>query len=1225
MLCPSQNHVATNASRSVMIALIAAAIVYLACAPALAQVTSGTIFGTVKDPTGAVVNDAAVTISNPATGLTRHVTTSADGAFVAPNLLPGTYTITVEAKGFKKVETTGVVLSAADKLNVGDIVLTMGAATESVNVTADVGQIQLQSNSGERSDLITSKQLNDVAMNGRNVLDYLKLVPGVTGLPDLHQSGTGSLDAFNINGTRANQHEFTLDGASNVDTGNNGGTHVTLNTDSIEEVKILTSNYQAEFGKAAGGQIAITTKSGNNQWHGNGRFFHRHEGLNANEYFNKTNELSGGLKNAPPLYRYNDVGYQIGGPLKKDKLFVFWSQEFFHQLVPVGGTTQFYTPTDLERNGDFSQSTDGNGNPVTISGPGITNNVINRDQLPSSLQPIFDQMKRILSVYPEPNVNGFGVNGQNYNYSQFLSAEAPRREDVLRVDFQLNSKNRLYGRWIHNTENDSSPFLPFPGPYGIFACSSVVNFPGGCTQKHPGWNFSANLISTITPTLLNEVSVGPSHTYSLADGAGGNISRGKNGIDLQLLYPLANDQVIPDISFNGLNNVNFQGGYLGATPWHQANTTINVNDNLTWVRHNHTLKAGMFYQRNRKDQIAWGNINGQFQFNTGVFDGYTLGDPLASALLGYFSPAGGSPGFQQSTARPTGYFRYNQLEFYVQDTWRATSRLTLDYGMRFAWIPPQTDARNQVALFDPASYDPDTAVSIDSGGNIVPDSGDPLDGMRYANQGQIPKGAWDSRGIMPEPRFGFAYDVFSNHKTVLRGGFGMMHDRVQGNLIYNTVFNNPAVVQTGQVSAGNIADLPTISATFPNSVQSDKNIIGAAKDGKVPTVYSFSLGVQHEIARGTTLDIAYVGTLSRHLVTSSDINAVPYGYAFTYAAQDPANYAPYCAQPGSNCDSNGIPPVEPALPPIYAAAGYSYSGAYAKGHPSYTDHALVPYKGYGQIAYLNWDGTANYNSLQVSLQRRFGRGLTLGAVYTWSKSLTTSTADQDYQDPFNVRGLDYRAASWDRTHVAAFNYVYDIPGATKHFGGPKWLSYITDNYQLSGVTNFMTGAPVDMSNFWQGEPGAQTGGNMWAAIPNYYTLDNAGNPIYPTMGAPIRGSRDILRNGGLQNWDVSLFKNIPLGTSERYSIQLRLEAFNVFNHPNFSDKNYGFSENGPFQWNYPSVPGDIIPDWCGVPGTCVPDFSISRNSNWGTYSDTYNRDGGPGGFRVLQLGAKFYF
>jgi len=793
-------------------------------------------------------------------------------AFVAPNLYPGTYTITVVAKGFKKSEMTGVVLSAADKLNVGELVLQVGAASQEVTVTEDAGQIQLQSNSGGRSDLITGKQLNDVAINGRNVLDYMNLIPGVSGTFSVSVSGTGGIDAFNVNGTRANQHKFTLDGASNVDTGNNGGTHVTINPDAIQGVKVLTSNYQAEFGKAAGGQVAIVSKGGTNQWHGNVRFFHRHEGLNANEWFNKQNQLSGSTPtNTPPLYRYNDVGYQIGGPIRKEKLFVFWSQEFYRQLIPIGGTTQFYTPTALERQGDFSQSIDGNGHPIVIAGAGITNNKI----ATSSINP---QIQKILNLFPLPNVNGFGVGGQNYNYSTAFSGNAPRREDILRVDYQLNRNNRLYGRYIHNSETDSKPFLSaWPGPYGVGACTSSINFPGGCTQKHPGWNFSLNLVSIITPTVLNEFSVGPSHTLSFVDGANGNISRGKNGISLPLLYPVSSDQSIPDMGFGGLPNVNFGGGYLGGTPWKQANTTINVNDNVTWVRENHTFKAGMFYQRSRKDQPAWNNINGQINFDVGPIGGgscpvtnpptpCTLGNPFASALLGDFNS------FAQSTARPLGKFRYNQLEFYVQDTWKITSRLTLDYGMRFAWIPPQYDANNQVALFDPSAYNKNNAVTITpDGGSVVPGSGDPLNGMQYTKNGQIPAGGWDSRGVMPEPRFGFAYDIFGSHKTILRGGAGMMHDRTQGNLIFNTVFNNPALVKTASVSNNNVANLPSLAASFSTGVLS--NILGAARDGKVPTVYSFSLGIQHEVASGTTLDLAYVGTLSRHLVTLRDLNA----------------------------------------------------------------------------------------------------------------------------------------------------------------------------------------------------------------------------------------------------------------------------------------------------------------------------------------------------------------
>jgi len=1156
------------------------------------QVTSGTISGFVKDPSGAYVKGASVTVENPTNGLTRTVTTSDSGEFVFPGLYPGTYTIKVESQGFSKMEKSGFVLSAAGKLDAGELTLSMGAATESVNVTADAGQVQLQSNSGERSDLISSKQLNDVAMNGRNALDYMKLIPGVTSSFNGAVSGTGGADAFNINGTRANQHEFTIDGASNIDTGNNGGTHVTINTDAIEEMKILTSNYQAEFGKAAGGQIAITTKGGSNQFHGNARFFHRNEGMNANDWFANNN--------GTPIakYRYNYIGYQVGGPIKKDRLFFFWGQEFYRQFIPVNGVAQFYTPTALERQGDFSQSTDGNGKPIVLAGPGITGNKID----PSVINP---QMQALLNLFPLPNVDGFGVNGQNYNFSQALSAHDPRREDILRVDFQVNGSNRLYGRWVHNSDTNTSPYVPFPGPFGIFACSSLIQFEGGCVQEHPGWNFSLNLVSTITPTLLNEFSIGPSHTLSLAESVNGNVSRGKNGLEnLGLLFPLSPDESIPDLGFGGLDNVNLPGSYFGGTPWKQSNTTINVNDNVTWVLHNHTLKGGVFYQRSRKDQPAWGNINGQFDFQTGPTSGgscpggvgtCTLGDPFASTLIGEFN------GFSQSTARPLGKFRYNQLEFYIQDTWKVTPRLTLDYGMRFAWIPPQYDDDNQIALFDPASYDPANAVTIDPNtGAIIPeDGGNPLNGMRFANNGTLPKGGWDSRGIMPEPRIGFAYDVFSNNKTILRGGFGMMHDRTQGNLIFNTVFNNPAVVQTASVSANNVVNLPTLQGSFGNGVLS--NVLGASRDGKVPTVYSFSLGVQHELGRDMTLDVAYVGTMSRHLVTSRDINAIPYGAAFSKDVQDPNcvdNQDP--AQPVF--PGGVVPDVQPGLQPEYAAAGFNFNGFCTFGYHNFTSAFLVPYKGYGQIAYLEFNGTSNYNSLQVSLQRRFSQGLTFGAVYTWSKSLATANSDQDTQDPFNAL-LDYRATSWDRTHVFAANYVYDLPSVTKHFGGPKWLSYVTDNYQLSGVTQFMTGTPIDLNSSFSFPPGSVTGSNQYGALPFYYSLDDSGNPMLPAIGAPNRGSRDTLRTGGMQNWDMSLFKNIPFG--ERYSVQLRLEAFNVFNHPNFNDKNYGANVTGPWAYTSPTDP-----------------LTITKNDNWGTYSDTYS---GAGGFRVLQLGAKFYF
>lgn len=1173
----------------------------------MAQVTTGTILGTVKDSTGAAIKDAQITVSSPSIGVTRATQSASDGAFAVPNLPPATYSIVVEYQGFKKLSTDGVVLSAADKLNAGDLILQVGAATESVTVNADAAQLQLQSSSGERSDLISGKQLNDVALNGRMVLDYMKLIPGVVSQYDGSASGTGGLDQFNINGTRANEHEFTIDGSSNVDTGNNGGTHVTINPDAIAEVKVLTSNYQAEFGKAAGGQIAIVTKSGTNQFHGNVRFFHRNEGMNANNWFANQND--------PPtpiaLYRYNYIGYQIGGPIVKNKLYFFWNQEYYRQLIPAGDLDIFRTPTALERAGDFSgdlvpstaisrstlqptafvdcDTTPAQGciyNPA--NGLAFAGNKIDPSTLPADQQAIFNNVSKVLSLYSLPNIASAGPLDPNFQTQ--LSYDNPRREDILRVDWQLNNSNRFYGRWINNAQSTTSPMQTWN-----LNCMGQLQLPGGCTAKQPSWNLSVNWTATIRPNILNEVTFGPSVTRSDWSGTNGNLSVGANGINLPMLFPVSPDTSIPDMGFNGSNINTYPWSYFGANPWHQSNTTINVYDNLSWVKGSHALKFGVFYQRSRKDQIAWGNFNGQYSFDncaTSIMDcSNDYGMAYASALLGDFRS------FSQSSARPIGYFRYNQLEFYAQDTWKVNSRLTLDYGMRFAWIPPQYDDRNQIALFVPSLYDPAKAVQIDTDGNIIPGTGDPLNGIGYAANGTLPQGGWKSRGIMPEPRIGFALNLFDNNKTVLRGGFGTAHDREQGNLVFNTVFGNPAVVQTPNVQNGNMLDLAGLPQSNPGVLN---GIYGADQTGKVPVVYSYSLGIQHELARDTTLDLAYVGTAGRHLVTARDLNAIPFGTTFTAAAQNPANF------PGGV-----VPAVEPNLPPEYAAAGFNFSGSDQYVYPT---NYLVPYKGYGNIEYYQFDGTSIYDSLQLSIQRRFTRGLTFGAAYTWSHTLTTANADEDWQYTQFTRQLDYRNASWDRTHVLAINYVYSLPAFSKSLGGSKWLSYITDNFQISGVTQFMSGAPLQdyptngSMAIWV-EGNRLTGSNQWGKLPPAWVgLDANGNPQLPTIGLPFTGSRGGLRGGGMQNWDMSIFKNIPLGSNESRYIQLRGEAFNIFNHPNFQDK---------------AISANLtLPDYDSGSGTFTP-MSISKGgSNFGQYSSQYTGVGGP---RVLQLAVKVYF
>jgi hypothetical protein len=1148
-------------------------------APLVAQVTSGSILGSVQDTSGALIPGAKVTAVASSIGVTRTVASSSNGTFSLSNLPAATYTVTVQATGFETVTKSGVILSSADNLNAGTFSLKVGAETTTVNVDADTAELQIQANSGERSDLITGKQLNDIALNGRNVLDIVRVIPGVSGTGSFGASGTGGLSTYSINGSRTNQHDFTVDGASNVDTGDNGGTQVTVNTDAIAEVKVLTSNFQASIGKAGGGSIVVTTRGGTNEFHGNLHFFHRNDGMNANDWVSNHNGT------AKQLYRYNTAGAQIGGPIKKDKLFFFYSNEFYRQLVP-GSVAQYRTPTALERAGNFSQSVDSTGKALTIYNPEtrqpFANNTITPGAISANQAAAFAQIQKILALYPLPNVTG----NNTYNRQDPLSSTHPRAEYIGRIDYQISPSERIFARYVRNQDTQTGPM----GSFGI-QCLGPLQIAGGCTDVQPGWNLAVDLTSTLRSNLLNELSVGPSVYSSKIAGVNGNISVGANNISLPLLYPVTSTTSIPDFNFNG-NGQKYPGSYFGSTPWHQANTTVSANDNLTWSLYSHTLKFGAFYQRNRKDQISYGNSNSQFTFAsdcTGpsgclTATNSTNGSPFASALLGTFQS------FDQSSARPTGYFRYNQVEFYAQDTWQVSPRLTLDYGVRFVFIPPQYDAKNQIALFTPSAYNPAAAVQIDPNGNILPGTGNRLNGMTYASNGTLPKGGWNSTGIMPEARFGFSYDPYGDHKGVIRGGFGTSHDREQGNLVFNTVFGNPSLVQTPTITNNTIAGIASAGQANAGVLS---GIYGADISGQVPVTYSYSLGIQREVGSGITLDVAYVGNVNRHQVTARDINTIPYGTAFTRAAQNPANFA-----------GGVVPNVEPNLPPEYAAAGYSFSGQNA-----YQQNYLSPYKGYGQMEYYKFDGTSSYNSLQTSVQRRFAHGLTFGGVYTWSKTLTTSSADESFVDPFNPRKYSYGVANYDRRHIGAINYVYDLPAVAARFHAAHWVGYLTDGYQLSGLASMQSGAPVRNSLY---SPANQLdGGSQYSKTPPAWVgVDHNNNLILPTIGQPNLGAPGSIRQGGLVTWDSSVFKNFAFGdiSKGRY-IQLRGEFFNVLNHTNISTRDYNANVT--------------LPSYNSKTNTFTP-LSITKDSNWGQPTAAFN-PAGPGGPRVIQLAAKVYF
>jgi len=1183
---------------------ITALLLALLAAPGgFGQSTSGSITGAVRDEAGSPIAEASVVITHPATNLTRAVKTNSQGLFTAAQLPPGSYSVAVEKSGFKKLEKTEIVVNATDLVNAGDFVLGVGEVTETITVAADAGRLEIQSESGERSGLVTGTQLRDLALNGRNIQDFLKTVPGIitgTVSPTQVASSTGALGSFNVNGTRGNQKELTVDGSSNIDTGNNVDTHANVNPDAVAEFKVLTSNFQAEYGRAGGAFITVVTKSGTKEFHGGLRYFHRHEGFNANNYFrNAQGRRADGTEIQPRnLYRFNNEGYDIGGPVylprnifgplggfneEKDKLFFYWNQEWYQQLAPVGAQN-IRVPTLLEREGNFSQTTDGNGNPVTVVNPftrqPYLGNVIPRSDWFSSGQ-------AILNLYPQPNVAG----NPQFNYTSAISTEYPRREDLLRVDYNITERTRLTARYTNNSEKR----LLY---YGSFA--SEINFPlSPISFPRPGRNGVLTLTHTFSPTLTNEFIFGPSSNFIDLRPADDRALASTNNINIPKLFPNVGFGYVPNFRFGGIGGINNSGGggnpaspafpnmnYNGL-PFINQNHTFNFIDNVSKIIGAHTLKAGFYAQRSRKDQTVFARTDGDINFENNPNHPLNTGHPYSNALLGIYNT------YIQANNFVKGLYRYWNVEGYVQDNWKVTRKLTLDYGLRVSWYEPQYDRLLQTGAFNPSEYDPARAVRLyfpvcinnaatcPSGANrravdpallvsgfvptmantlplnyiggIVPGSGDLANGIGQASKG-YPRGGYDDRGAQWGPRFGFAYDLTGDGKTVIRGGAGMSYDRVQGNIAFDQIANPPTVLQP-QLLFGQLAEL----TPGQTGLLAPSGVVGYAREGFVPTIYSMSLSVQREIGFNTVVDIAYVGTLSRHLFLARELNATPFGYLFTKAAQDPTFF------PGSV-----IPEADASIPQVYKDAGLRFDGT--KALPA---NLVRPFPGLAGIRFEENVATSNFNSLQVAVNRRFSRGFTFSLAYTFSKALGVAAGDGSFVNPYNTRLYDYRLLDFDRTHAFVATYVYELPRLGSRWGN-NWLTRgLLDGWQFSGITSLISGNPFELGVGVGGINVNQRITGSWTEPPRYRLKgDPAAGPngllinpdafIIPEIGSLGLGERTYLRNPGINNTDLSLFKNFSLGNPDNNRrLQLRFEVFNVFNHTQFSGINAGTNISVP--------------------------------------------------------------
>ena len=1218
-----------------------AAAVLLMAGTASAQSTAATLSGTVKDPSGATVPGAKITLTNRATQVSRVLLTNEGGLFVAPDVEEGVYDVSVEKSGFRTLTSSGVTVNPQERLSLGELLLQVGTSTDSVTVVADAGQLQLQADSGERSADVTNTQLRDLALNGRNIHDLAKLIPGVAQPGGANEvSNLSAIGSYSINGNRVTMKDMSIDGSSVTRT-DQQAQQVTINPDAVGEVKVLTSNYQAEYGKAAGGIVTVTTKGGSRDFHVDARWFHRHDSLNADSYFNN---LAGRPR---ALYRYNYYGFDVSGPIylpkflggfnrSKNKLFFFYNEEWYKQLTPQASAQNVEMPTVAERAGDFSQSVNGNGAPIVIrdagnclgaSGSG-TAQPFPGNVIPKSC--FFPGAQAVLNLFPAPNTT---IGGYQYNYTTQISSHYPRREDIVRVDYLINDKNRLSGRLIRNYDDQIVA-------YGTTTLGDNFPTPGPVNRSGSGYNYAFTFTSTITPTLINEAIFGHGLFTTNIVASTDGFSRATTGISTPLLFPQANApyDIIPSMTFGGLTNQTSPSVSINGSPFFQQIPSYNVIDNVTKVLGKHTLKTGIYYYKatafNTPQSPAQSSVDYSSSLGTNANFPLDAGDPFANALLGVFTS------YTQASQKVATNSVYNTIEGYVQDTWRATSTLTLDYGVRFSYLGPVHDLNRQEGYFEPNLYNPSQAVrlytpvlvngavrEVDPGnvpssltvadtlpsnfqGLIVPNSGNPENGMVYAKDGYLTGGY--AQGVRVAPRFGFAWSPIKN--TVVRGGFGNSYDRGRTDQDNNEAQVPPNVL-TPVLYYGSLTN---INAAAANGARGTIGLTAVSPADKTPHVYSFNLGIQRNVGLGVVVDVSYVGSLGRDLEQVVNLNAIPYGATFKASSQDPTKY------------TNGVvPAVQPSLPVAYANAGLAFDGVNALP----TDF-LRPFKGYGDISYRNNGASSNYNSLQVSVNRHLSNSLVIGAAYTFSKNFLTNNSDSDSVNPFNTRAYEYRLAASDQTHNLVVSYLYRIPKASRFMGNNLFTREVLDGWELSGISIFRTGTPAELSPSIAGvttssvTTGSSNFGPMFYLTGQPIFNSNVGtggdhiNPAAFYLGQPGNVSpwpRTYYRNPGTNNFDLSLFKNFNLGGDGKKFLQLRLEAFNALNHTQFSGYNTSTNLTTSAGATGASVLNVADFSTLAITNNLRPAGSTKTlGSYFGEYSGTREQ-------RIVQIAAKLYF
>ncbi|MCC6292219.1 MAG: TonB-dependent receptor [Bryobacterales bacterium] len=1098
----------------------ATVILLFACALAaltLAQTITSSIVGSVTDPSGAAVAGAAVTLTHVSTGAERQTKTGSRGDFVFTSLQLGEYNVSVTASGFKRLEKRGVPLSAQETVALGALVLEVGAVTESVTVTSQ--GVAVQTASSERAGTITGSQVENLMIKGRNAMSLLQLLPGVVDMQNREEKIDRNFDVY-VQGSRRADNSVTIDGMIVNGYGNNFNTITMLGQDAIAEVRVLLTNYQAEYGRASGATVNLISKSGTKEFHGLGSFFRRHEQFNANNFFNNR------LGQPKPRYRYKTWTYNVGGPISlgsfnrnKDKLFFFWSQEFWPLRVPTP-IRQLTVPTALERIGDFSESLDVNNRLITITDPAartpFPGNRIPQNRLDASGQ-------ALLKLLPLPNFPNRSLSGGNYNHVYQSETEVSTRMENLRADYNVNSRHTLSGSIVSFVDQQS-------GYSNVPTADNNTWDQMYRTYRLHGQAYVLRHTGVITPTLVSETSFGFTRrpeANSVSDEELRKNQRSAIGYTAGQLDAASNPlDLTPAATFGGVPNAAALDG-TQRYKFIQALNSFAVTSNISKITGGHTIKFGINLERHAYGTTTTA-ITGTLSFARDVNNPLETGYAYSNAALGIYN------NYTETFPNLKRRERQYTDEWFIQDNWKASRRLTLDLGVRFHHFVPIFRPDDLASAFVPGLYNPSRAVrlvspALEGGrrigidpatgrtflaaqiGAIVPGSGDITSGIVLAGRNGTPRGFVDGLGINIGPRFGFAYDVFGDGRMAVRGGFGLFYTRPN-------FVNNPGTqipfVERPILYYGTLPTLTSKSGVvFPGSMT------GMDAGAKTPRTMNFSLSVQRNIGAGMVVDVGYVGSLGRNLMWTSLVNAIPLGTNFDPAFTDPT-------RPGN------------VLPQAF----------------------LRSIKGFTDINIKEAASSSNYHSLQVTARRRFVAGLQFGAAWTWSKAMDFIDSDADVITPLvSPRIWQYGLAGFDRTHVFKFDWLWNVPKAPT---GNRALRYVLNDWQLSGITSFVSGAPLPV-NFTTTTVMDITGTPSLAP-----RINVTGNPVLPkgersfsrnfrtdVFSLPARGSigtaaKNIIRGPGMNNWDIALFKDFPI--RERMRFQYRWEVYNAFNHAQFA-------------------------------------------------------------------------